>query len=75
MTSRFFISTAGALLALATAGASRADGAVYTLSNDGAANEVLVFQRGEGGDHRRPLEFRPSQHLSADDRRSEGGGT
>lgn len=48
---------AGALAALAVAGTAQAgDGAVFTLSNDSASNEVLAFTRGTGGE----LEFAAS---------------
>ncbi len=48
---------AGALAALAVAGTAQAgDGAVFTLSNDSASNEVLAFRRGTGGE----LEFAAS---------------
>jgi len=52
MTSKYFVSSACALLALVIAGASRADGDVYILSNDVGLNEVLVYQRGDRGDLR-----------------------
>ena len=47
---------AGALAALAVAGTQAGDGAVFTLSNDLAGNEVLAFRRGTGGE----LEFAAS---------------
>lgn len=50
MTSKQWITLAGALLATAAPAASRADGAVYTLSNDAAYNEVLAFRRGDHGE-------------------------
>ena len=49
MTSKRFTSLAGALLAFLGAGATRAEGAVFTLSNDATVNEVLAFGRGSDG--------------------------
>src|SRR5439155_23182113 len=52
MTSKYFVSSACALLALVIAGATRAGGDVYILSNDAGANEVLDYQRGDRGELR-----------------------